>query len=101
MGNVISRRGVRTVWPAMLAAVGLVIALVPAPAGALPRAASDGASTPWPGGRWQPDAPTYGMAVDANVTVTMDDGVKLVANIGYPVRSRDRRTRRRARSRSC
>ena len=68
----------------MLAVVGLVIALFPAPAGALPRAASDGASTPWPGGRWQPDAPTYGMVVDANVTVTMDDGVKLVANIGYP-----------------
>ena len=49
----------------MLAVVGLVIALVPAPAGALPRATSDGASTPWPGGRWQPDAPTFGMVVDA------------------------------------
>ena len=60
--------------------LALVLGLAPALAGA----ATDRGSTPWPGGRWQPDAPTYGMTVDANVSVVMDDDVTLVANIGYP-----------------
>ena len=67
----------------LVVAVGLafVLGLTPALAGA---ATEPSASAPWPGGRWQPDAPTYGMTVDANVSVVMDDGVTLVANIGYP-----------------
>ena len=43
-----------------------------------------GASTPWPGGRWQPDPPTFGMTVVSGVPITMDDGVVLFANVGYP-----------------
>ena len=66
----------------MIVAVGLALALGMTPS--LAAAASGTGSTPWPGGRWEPDAPAYGMTVDANVTVTMDDGARLVANIGYP-----------------
>ena len=40
-----------------------------------------GASTPWPGGRWQPDPPTFGMTVVSGVPITMDDGVVLFANV--------------------
>jgi len=40
--------------------------------------------TPWPGGVWKPDAASYGMTVVSDVPVTMDDGVILHANIGYP-----------------
>jgi len=47
-------------------------------------AAVPAGSTPWPGGTWQPEDPKYGMAVDANVLLPMDDGATLVANIGYP-----------------
>jgi predicted acyl esterase len=72
------RRGV-----VFFASAVLALALVPAPARATDAATADGA-TPWPGGRWQPEAPSYGMAVEENVPVVMDDGANLVANIGYP-----------------
>lgn len=41
-------------------------------------------ATAWPGGRWEPDPVQYGMTVVSDVPVTMDDGVILHANIGYP-----------------
>jgi uncharacterized protein len=59
-----------------------LVAVVSGPAQAQGQSAST--PTPWPGGVWQPDAPIYAMTVDANVPVTMDDGVVLTANIGYP-----------------
>lgn len=40
--------------------------------------------TPWPGGVWEPEPASYGMTVVRDVPVTMDDGVILHANIGYP-----------------
>jgi predicted acyl esterase len=43
-----------------------------------------GSCTAWPGGRWEPDAETYGMQLVAGVPVVMDDGVTLFADIGYP-----------------
>ena len=42
------------------------------------------ASTPWPGGRWEPAAPAYGMTVVTDVPVTASDGETLVVSIGYP-----------------
>jgi len=73
--------------PAALAAT--VIAALFAPGGTH----AAGAATPWPGGRWQPDAARYGMTVVSNVALKMDDGVILFANIGYPT---DSHTGRRA-----
>ncbi|MBU0995324.1 MAG: hypothetical protein KJ737_22740 [Proteobacteria bacterium] len=43
----------------------------------------DGPSS-WPGGRWYPGEPQYGMAIEKNVPIVMDDGATLYANIGYP-----------------
>jgi len=40
--------------------------------------------TSWPGGRWEPDEPAYGMVVERKVPITMDDGAVLYADIGYP-----------------
>jgi predicted acyl esterase len=40
--------------------------------------------TDWPGGRWEPGPQSYGMEVVAGLPVTMDDGVVLHANVGYP-----------------
>lgn len=45
---------------------------------------NDAVTTPWPGGVWEPEAASYGMTVVRDVPVTMDDGVILHANIGYP-----------------
>ena len=42
------------------------------------------ADTPWPGGSWQPDPVRYGMTTVHNVPLKMDDGVTLLANVGYP-----------------
>jgi uncharacterized protein len=42
------------------------------------------ATTPWPGGRWQPGPAAYGVTVVSNVPVMMDDGISLNATIGYP-----------------
>ena len=41
-------------------------------------------STPWPGGFYVPPAPSYAMTVVSDIPVTMDDGVVLFANVGYP-----------------
>lgn len=77
-----TRRLVRHRLSRVLGTLGLIAvvaaAATPASAGAPPP------KTPWPGGVWQPEAPTYGMAVQSNLTITMDDGVQLVANVGYP-----------------
>jgi hypothetical protein len=40
--------------------------------------------TRWPGGRWQPDTPSYGIQCVTGVPIVMDDGVTLFADIGYP-----------------
>lgn len=40
--------------------------------------------TTWPGGRWQPDVPGYGMVVERKVPITMDDGAVIYADVGYP-----------------
>jgi predicted acyl esterase len=48
------------------------------------RAATAAAATPWPGGTWQPEAATYTMGIEST-TLTMDDGVVLHAQIGYPI----------------
>jgi predicted acyl esterase len=44
----------------------------------------DGTCTPWPGGRWQPDPPSYGVELVTGVAIVMSDGVTLFADIGYP-----------------
>jgi predicted acyl esterase len=68
----------------VVAAVVVMLGIVPTVIAPTARAAGSNGSTPWPGGRWQPDAPTYGMTVDTKVSVPMDDGTTLFANIGYP-----------------
>jgi predicted acyl esterase len=42
------------------------------------------AVTPWPGGSWRPDPVRYGMTTVHSVSLKMDDGVTLLANVGYP-----------------
>ncbi len=49
--------------------------------------------SPYPGGRWRPPPPTFGMIADKNVPVTMDDGARLVADVYYPA---DPQTKARA-----
>ena len=41
-------------------------------------------SSPWPGGTWQPEPATYGVVVEHNVKIPMDDGVLLDATVAYP-----------------
>ena len=48
------------------------------------RVASSGAVTAYPGGQWQPPAPSYGVLAMKNVPVRMDDGVDLAADVYYP-----------------
>jgi uncharacterized protein len=50
-------------------------------------------ATPWPGGKWEPRPPQYGVEVVSNVRIPMDDGVTLNATVGYPT---DPATGRRA-----
>ena len=50
-------------------------------------------ATPWPGGKWQPDAAQYGMTVVTGIPVKMDDGVTLFVDVGYPT---DKATGKRA-----
>jgi predicted acyl esterase len=49
--------------------------------------------SPWPGGRWTPDKPQYGMIVAKKVPIEMNDGATLYADIGYPA---DLKTGKRA-----
>ena len=46
--------------------------------------ASTNGTTPWPGGTWQPDPAKYAMTVVQNIPLKMNDGVTLIANVGYP-----------------
>ena len=46
--------------------------------------ASTNGTTPWPGGTWQPDPAKYTMTVVQNIPLKMNDGVTLIANVGYP-----------------
>ena len=41
-------------------------------------------ATPYPGGVWEPGPAKYGSVVTNEVSITMDDGVILRANIGFP-----------------
>ncbi len=77
------RLAVRGWWGVIPLVIALLAALS-APAGTAGASPGGHASTPWPGGVWEPDPVTYGMTVVTNVPVTMDDGVTLFANIGYP-----------------
>jgi len=43
----------------------------------------DGPTT-WPGGRWVPEEPSYGMVIERKVPIIMDDGAVIYADIGYP-----------------
>ena len=49
--------------------------------------------TPYPGGKWEPGPAKYGVEVVNDVSVKMDDGVVLNANIAYPT---DLKTGKRA-----
>src|SRR6516165_2972161 len=64
------------------------LAVVGAMAGVAPSSAAGttarGTATPWPGETWQPDEVRYGMTVEPDVPVRMNDGATLIANIGYP-----------------
>lgn len=50
-------------------------------------------STPFPGGVWTPGNPSYGTALDTNISVTMSDGAVLKVDVSYPT---DLRTGARA-----
>lgn len=86
-----NRRGTIAIAMHRCGARALFALLVVVPAGlagtlAAPMAvqASGAASTPWPGGHWQPDPVRYGMTVVHNIPLKMNDGVTLIANVGYP-----------------
>lgn len=67
-----------------LAGMTIVVSLATI-AGGPAAAASTGTSTTWPGdGNWQPDPVSYGMTVDQNIPLKMNDGVTLIADVGYP-----------------
>jgi uncharacterized protein len=72
-------------WILVTATACVIVPLVSWISGpAVAQSQSPSSPTPWPGGVWQPDVATYGMTVQANVPITMDDGVVLTANVGYP-----------------
>src|SRR5882672_10472611 len=64
------------------------VALVAALAAPVARAATETGTSPYPigpGGRaYTPPAPTYGTSEDADVSVRMNDGVILKADVVYP-----------------
>jgi hypothetical protein len=52
-------------WLALMAAMAVLLPLVALVSGsAEAQGQAPSTPTPWPGGVWQPDAPTYGMTVD-------------------------------------
>ncbi|HEX5266430.1 MAG TPA: CocE/NonD family hydrolase [Acidimicrobiales bacterium] len=66
-------------WTAGAAVIGLAAGLT-----VTTHRANAKAPTPYPGGLWQPPPPAYGVQADKNVTVRMDDGAGLVADVYYP-----------------
>jgi putative CocE/NonD family hydrolase len=62
--------------------VGFVVALLAMVIAPIARA--DSPPSPYPGGGWSPEQPTYGAAVDPVVMVPMDDGVKIRVQVVYP-----------------
>ncbi len=80
----------RRAWSALLAGM-LTTGLFAG--GLAPARADRQASTPWPGGRWEPGSARYGTTIVSNVPVRMDDGVTLTATVAYPA---DPATGRRA-----
>ncbi|HET6811340.1 MAG TPA: CocE/NonD family hydrolase [Acidimicrobiales bacterium] len=66
-------------WMAGVGAGALALGLP-----AATHAADAKAPTPYPGGTWRPPAPSYGVLAVKNVSVPMDDGVDLVADVYYP-----------------
>src|SRR4029450_12205744 len=75
----VSRR--RRAWAVVLTGM-LAVALIVG--GQAPAQARHQASTPWPGGRWEPGPARYGTKVVSNIPVQMDDGVTLTATVAYP-----------------
>jgi hypothetical protein len=67
----------RKAWLPLGTGVGLV-ALV---AAALAPAAG---AAPGTGGAWQPNPPSYGASAPATVSVRMDDGTQISAEVVYP-----------------
>src|SRR5437016_14668823 len=63
-----------------IALAGVAVVGVPAPI----TRATQTSGTPYPGGTWQPPAPTYGVYADKNVPVTMSDGATLTVDVYYP-----------------
>jgi predicted acyl esterase len=43
-----------------------------------------GPKTPYPGGRWSPPAPSYGVVKQAGIQIAMSDGVVLIGDVTYP-----------------
>jgi len=70
------------VWRLAAIFIGITTASAIFPASGF--AAIVDAATSFPGGRWMPDEPSYGMVVERQVPITMDDGGVLYADIGYP-----------------
>ena len=80
------RRRSTVVLSAFIALV-VVCLCVPRPdlaAAAAGRVTAGPGSTPWPGDSWQPGPARYGVAVQTNVKIPMDDGVLLNATVAYP-----------------
>lgn len=65
------------VWS--VAAVALLLL-----AGTAPASGARHDPTPYPGGRWTPPPPTYGVVAERNVGVMMSDGVRLTADVYRP-----------------
>lgn len=62
---------------------GIAVAALALLASAEP-ASADQSATPYPGGRWTPPAPAYGVAVRRNLLVKMRDGVQLPVDVYLP-----------------
>lgn len=43
-----------------------------------------GPKTPYPGERWSPPAPSYGVIKQSGIQLTMSDGVVLIADVSFP-----------------
>jgi predicted acyl esterase len=64
----------------MVVAVGAALSI-----GLVPIARAAEVASPYPGGRnWSPPAATYGVGVDRDLSVKVDDGTKLAVDVSYP-----------------